>query len=77
MVGLDALPVERDLPGCGGRLEGEDRLDLRQRHGDPAQRGDQARLLQLRDLIGAIAGVGVDRRRHEQAEFVVKAQRLV
>jgi hypothetical protein len=57
-------------------LEGEDRLDLGQGQGDPAQQGDEVRLLKLGELIGAIAGVGVDCGRLKQTEFLIEAQGL-
>ena len=58
MLGLDALPVGRDLPCRSCRLEGEDRLDLGQGQGDPAQQGDEACLLELGGLVGAITVSG-------------------
>ncbi len=76
MLGLEALPIGGDLPCGGGRFEGEDRLDLGQGQGDPAQQGDEVRLLELGELVGAIAGVGVDCGRLKQTEFLIEAQGL-
>ena len=76
VLGLDTLPVGCD-PLCRSCwLEGEDRLDLGQGQGDAAQQGDEMRPLELGELVGAIAGVGVDGGRLQQTEFLVEAQGL-
>ena len=59
-----------------GRLERQDRLDLRQRDLQLAQRRDQACLLELAGLVEAVARVLVHPCRRQQTQLVIEPQRL-
>ncbi len=75
-VGLDLGPVGGDLLRGLHRAELADDPDPGQRHAEPAQPGDQPRLLELRGIVEPVSGVRVHVRGREQPKLVVQPQRL-
>src|SRR5690242_12848730 len=76
VLGVHCRPELADADGCLGRLERQDRLDLRERDPQLAQRSDQACLFQLGGLVEAVARVLIHPCRRQQPQLVIEPQRL-
>src|SRR6185312_6765692 len=74
--GLGCGPELADTLRRVNRLERQDRLDLRQRDLQLAQRRDQACLLELADLVETVARVLIHPCRRQQTQLVIEPQRL-
>jgi hypothetical protein len=76
VVGLGDGPELAEALSRLARRKRQDRIDLRQRDLQLAQRRDQACLLELAGLIEAVARVLVHPGRRQQTQLVVEPQRL-
>jgi hypothetical protein len=76
VLGLGCGPDLADALRRLERLKRQDRLDLRQRDLQLAQRRDQACLLELAGLVQAVARVLIHSCRWQQTQLVIEPQRL-